>query len=226
MQVQQLVDQGFGYGTGHLSTDCSRFLVSIPKNASSSLIDWLGKHGWTSAVVGDNCNWPAVKEVVVVLRDPVERWVSGIVQYILTYILYVHGPNTSILAHETPTEFDYDMSAKQFIEQYNQLSERLLFNVINRFDDHVWPQCEFFQDLLPGVPRKYFYLDQNFSKEISQYLELDLNIMPNHNSSENNTTTKILQNFIQQRLIVRPELKQRIVNAYLQDYQLIEQIKQ
>ena len=143
--MKQLVERGFGYGTGQLNSECSRFLVSIPKNASSSLIDWVGIHGWSSAVVGDNCNWTNVKEMIVVLRDPVDRWVSGIVQYIHTYILYVHGPNTTKLAHEIPTEFDYAMSAKQFIEQYNQVSERLLFDVINRFDDHVWPQNEFFQ---------------------------------------------------------------------------------
>lgn len=184
--MQQLVERGFGYGTGQLNADCSQFLVSIPKNASSSLVDLLGAHGWSTAVVGDNCNWSNVKEVIVVLRDPVERWISGIVQYIHTYILYVHGPNTTKLAHETPTEFDYNMSADQFINQYNQVSERLLFDVINRFDDHVWPQNEFFKDLLPSVARKYFYLDQNFNSKISQYLKLDLNSIPHYNNSDDN----------------------------------------
>jgi hypothetical protein len=164
--------------------------------------------------------------MVIVLRDPLDRWVSGIVQYIHTYILYVHGPNTTKLAHETPTEFDYAMSANQFIEQYNQVSERLLFDVINRFDDHVWPQNEFFRDLLPGVPKKYFYLDQNFNNKISQYLGLDLNSIPHHNNSNDNNEKKILQRFIQQRLVVRPELKQRIINAYSQDYELINQVIQ
>lgn len=222
--MQQLVERGFGYGTGHISKDCSQFLVSIPKNASSSLVDWLGRYEWSSAVVGDNCNWNNVGEVLVVLRDPVERWISGIVQYIHTYILYVHGPNTVKLSYEIPTEFDYAMSTEQFIKQYNQLSERLLFDVINRFDDHVWPQCEFFQELLPNIPRKYFYLDQNFNNKISTYLGLDLNSMPHHNNSKSNNTLNVLQNFIQQRLIMRPELKQRIVNAYSQDYELINRI--
>ena len=224
--MQQLVERGFGYGTGQLNADCSRFLVSIPKNASSSLVDLLVTNGWSTAVVGDNCNWSNVKELIIVLRDPVERWVSGIVQYIHTYILYVHGPNTPKLAHETPTQFDYDMSAEKFIDQYNQVSERLLFDVINRFDDHVWPQTDFFKDLLPGVTRTYFYLDQNFNRKISQYLNLDLNSMPHHNNSDSNIEKKTLQQFIQQRLIVRPELKQRIVNAYSQDYELINQIIQ
>ena len=223
-KMQQLSERGFGYGSGHLNPECSQFLILIPKNASSSLVDWVSNHGWTSATVGDNCNWNNVKEIIVVLRDPVERWISGIDQYIHTYILYVHGPNTTKLAHEVPSTFDYNMSAEQFIEQYNQVSERLLFDVINRFDDHVWPQHEFFKNLLHLVSRKYFYLDQNFNSKISQYLELDLNNMPWHNNSDDNNIKKILQSFIRQRLILRPELKQRIVNAYSQDYELINQV--
>jgi hypothetical protein len=164
--------------------------------------------------------------MIVVLRDPVDRWVSGIVQYIHTYILYVHGPNTQKLVHEISTEFDYDMSVEQFITQYNQLSERILFDIINRFDDHVWPQTEFFQDVLPDVPRKYFYLDHEFDSKISQYLELDLNNIPHQNTSDSNDVKKSLQSFIQQRLLLRPELKQRVVNAYSKDYELINQVIQ
>jgi hypothetical protein len=223
---QQLTERGFGYGFGHLSPDQSKFLISIPKNASSTLSEWVSANGWTAAIVGDNCNWNSVQEMIVVLRDPVDRWISGIVQYIYTYILCVHGPNSIKLVHETSTEFDYDMSVKQFIEQYNQLSERILFDVINRFDDHVWPQTELFQNLLPTVPRKFFYLDLNFDSKISQHLDLDLNNMLHHNTSDKNITKKSLQEFIQQRLIHRPELKQRVINAYAKDYELINQIIQ
>jgi hypothetical protein len=223
--MQQLINRGFGYGYGHLSPGNAKFLVSIPKNASSFLNEALTQNGWTGAnVVGSS--WTGIEEMVVVLRDPVDRWISGFAQYLQTYILYPFGPNTPHLENEQPTSFDYDMSVLQFKEQYTQLTERLIFDIINRFDDHVWPQTELFENLLPNMPRKYFYIDKNFNEKISQYLGLDLNNVTNINNSEDNQVLKDIQMFIKERLSIRPELVNRICHSYANDYKLIEQVKQ
>jgi hypothetical protein len=116
------------------------------------------------------------------------------------------------------------MSAEQFIDQYNQTTERLIFDVINKFDDHVWPQCYFFEDLLPKVSRKYFYLDTSFDQRIAEYLnfqpynDLDLN------TSIGNDNMAALQTFFRQRFQIRPELKNRVINAYARDYALIDKV--
>jgi hypothetical protein len=221
---QLLARRGYGYGSGMLSPDCSQFIVSIPKNASSLLVDWTTRNKWSSAIVGDNCSWSSCKEFIIVLRDPVERWISGISQYLNTYILSVTGPNGPIFPGEPLTKFDYAMSADEFVNSYNQTVERLLFDVIFQFDDHVWPQCDFFENLMPQVPKTYFYLDHNFNEKISSYLKIDAAENLDYNSSKHNANMKILQNFFNERLHARPELKSRLISAYSRDYELINNV--
>jgi hypothetical protein len=223
--VKYLGDRGFTYGFGHVSPDRTKFLVSIPKNASSFIKNSTGTAGWVGGSALDTNLQKSVDELVVVLRDPVDRWISGFAQYIHTYILYPHGFNTPHLAHEIPTEYDYAMTVEQFTQQYSQLTERLIFDIINRFDDHVWPQIELFQELLPTVPRKYFYINHSFEEEISEYLGIDLNTIADRNISDDNITMKQLKEFFKQRFVIRPELAQRVKNMYAADYQLIEKIK-
>lgn len=219
--IEQLRDKGFGYGTGFLSPNCEKFIVSIPKNASSFMLDWCTHNGWSNAVVGDSCDWHKVTEMIVVLRDPLDRWVSGIAQYITGYILNVTGAyswNTG------PGPNDQIMSGDEFVSQYNPVVERFLFDNLNRHDDHVWPQIDFFESLLPDVPRKYFYLDQHFDHKFSQYLSLQSVQHLDTNSGDSNPNTKIIQQFVQQRLTVRPELKQRVIKSYARDYEFIKKI--
>jgi hypothetical protein len=222
--VKHLVNRGFTYGFGHVSPDGTKFLVSIPKNASSFVKNSTGVAGWIGGNALDPRLQKSVNELVVVLRDPLDRWISGFAQYIHTYILYPHGPNTPYLSHETPTEYDYGMTVEQFTQQYSQLTERLIFDIINRFDDHVWPQIELFQELLPDLPRKYFYINNSFEIKISEYLGIDLNTIADRNVSDDNVTMKQLKEFFKQRFVIRPELAQRVKNMYAADYQLIEQI--
>jgi hypothetical protein len=221
---QLLARRGHGYGTGMLSPGASQFIVSIPKNASSLLVDWTTRNHWTTAIVGDNCNWTRCQEFIIVLRDPVERWISGISQYLNTYILSVSGPNGPIFYDNVVPEFDYAMSADQFIDNYNQNTERLLFDVIFQFDDHVWPQIDFFENLMPHVPRTYFYLDKEFDNKISSYLNINTEEQLDYNSSKNNANMSTLQQFFINRLSIRPEIKSRIINAYSRDYQLINNV--
>jgi hypothetical protein len=222
--IEQLKNRGFGYGTGSLSPDCSQFIVNIPKNASSYMLDWAGRNKWSMAQVGDNCDWHKVNEVIVVLRDPLERWISGIAQYLHSYILSVHGFNGPIFPGEPVTEFDKGFDANQFVNEYNQIVERLIFDQINRFDDHVWPQHEFFYNILPDIPRKYFWLDKDFDHNISNYLDFTRLNNLDRNDSNNNTNMYILQQFFKQRFVIRPELAERVKKSYATDYQLIKQV--
>ena len=222
--IEQLKNRGFGYGTGSLSPDCSQFIVNIPKNASSYMLDWAGRNGWSMSQVGDTCDWHKVKEVIVVLRDPLERWISGIAQYLHSYILFVQGPNGPIFPDEPMTKFDSGFDANQFVSDYNQVVERLIFDQINRFDDHVWPQHEFFNNLLPDVSRKYFWLGKDFDHNISCYLNFSRLNNLDKNVSKDNKNMHILQQFFKQRFIVRPELAERVKKCYAADYQLIKQV--
>jgi hypothetical protein len=221
--VAELI-KGFGYGSGLMSLDKTKFIINIPKNASSYMLDWASRHHWTAVRVGDASDWEKLEEMIVVLRDPTERWISGIAQYINTYILSVMGPNGPIFPGQPTTKYDWPMRAEHFIDQYNQNTERLIFDVINKFDDHVWPQCYFFEELLPGVPRKYFYLDTTFNQRIAQHLNFKLYNNLDLNSSISNDNMAELQTFFRQRFQIRPELKNRVINAYARDYALIDKV--
>ena len=216
--IEQLASRGYGYGSGILSPGHDRFLLNIPKNASSYLLDWANCHGWTSAVVVQSND---IREIIVCVRDPVQRWVSGVGQYLTSYVLNVTGA----YSWETgPDSDDQQISGDDFIANYNQVVERLLFDNLARLDDHVWPQVEFFENLLPTVPRKFFYIDQDFDQRIGEYLGFSPAHNLDRNRADSNPDTHKIQTFIRHRLNTRPELEQRVRKAYARDYKLIKQV--
>ena len=104
--------------------------------------------------------------------------------------------------------------------------ERLLFDNLELFDDHVWPQQIFFKDLLPNLPRKYFYINKHINDQLQTYFgwspaseNLD------RNDSNNDLDKKLIKQFLRDRLRQIPELQKTILDAYVEDYKLIEQIK-
>ena len=218
--IPQLVDRGFGYGSGTLSPELSQFIVNIPKNASSYMLDWARRHQWITAVADNHSD--TITEMIVILRDPLDRWISGISQYLNGYVLNVSGAYDWSTG---PGPDDQRISADTFIEEYNQVVERLIFDVVNRFDDHVWPQHEFVENLLPTVKRKYFLLDHNFDTAIADYLGFAPYLDLDSNSASNNADMRLLQKFFVDRLQQRPDLEQRVIRAYAKDYELIARTK-
>jgi hypothetical protein len=217
--IPALVHRGFGHGSGVISPDGAVFILNIPKNASSYVLDWATQQGWRTALASRTTG---VKEMVILLRDPVSRWISGIAQYINTYILSVHGPNGPIFPGEAITELDYVMDAETFVLQYTDVTERLIFDVLSRFDDHVWPQHEIIQDILPDVPRRYFVVDHTLDQELSSHFGWA--IMPglDRNAGGDNRNIRDLQIFFRQRLQQRPELQQRLERHYHEDFELLK----
>jgi hypothetical protein len=188
------------------------------------MLDWARRHQWMTTVADDHSD--TITEMIVILRDPLDRWVSGIVQYLNTYILSVQGPNGPVFPDEPYSPHNWPMDAVQWIDGYNQTAERLIFDVVNRFDDHVWPQHEFFEDLLPAVKRKYFLLDRNFDATIADYLGFAPYSDLDSNSASSNANMRLLQKFFVDRLQQRPDLAQRVIKAYAKDYELIARTKQ
>ena len=207
-----------GFGSGMLSTDCLKFAVSIPKNASSFMVDWTGRNGWTSATVGDACDWHRVQQVIVLLRDPLQRWISGIAQYLSGHVLNVSNAYTNDLG---PGPEDQQISADDFIKNYNPVVERLVFDQLNELDDHVWPQTRFL-DILPTVPKKHFVINSELTQQLSQYLGFEIVTDLDINQGSADPEVEKLQHFFQLRLNTRPDLIERVKYRYQQDYQYIK----
>lgn len=220
--IPALVSRGYKHKAGLLSPDHTRFIVGIPKNATSYTGDWAERFGWRPA--SSERAIPGIKELIVILRDPVDRWVSGISQYICTYILSVHGPNGPVFDEAEVTEHDYFISADTFIEQYTDLTERILFDSASRFDDHVWPQCELIDGVMFGIPRTYFIVSPNLTTQLSEYLALPIIEGLDRNSGQDNPEQKKIQEFIRDRISKRPELEVRLRRHYKTDYDLLNSV--
>lgn len=194
-----------------------RAYIPIPKNASSSIVSALKDQGWHHATLPDSD--AKIKEMIIVLRDPIQRWVSGMAQYIRTTILSPVGPNGPVLAMNLSTKHDYHMEILQFQEQYTDLVERLIWDQCDQFDDHVWPQSDFIPDV-PTAQRRYIVMDQDFAHKTNDILKIN---MLHLNDSDQEWRLKKLQQWFRQRLLVRPELEQRLRERYQRDYDLIKE---
>lgn len=222
-----LANRGYGYGSGFLSPDRARFLMNIPKNASSYLSQILPQQGWSSAQwypeehpKHAEITWADVQQLIVPLRHPWRRWISGVAQYINTYILNPNGPNNSL-----PIDFGEALqgrviTANEFQDWYNPVVERLIFDNLSRLDDHVWPQHEFVQNLLIHVPRKYLFMDFEFDQQLEQ-LGIQADPAADRNRGDGDPEIKMLQDFFEKRLLMCPELSLRVFTAYHEDYVLI-----
>lgn len=195
------------YGSGLISpVPVSQFYLSIPKNASSFVESWASKSGWTSAIAYTRgCDWHLVEEIVVVVRDPMERWISGVTQFIKSYILG-------------------DGCAQTFVSQYNEYVERLIFSNVNNLDDHVWSQSYFIDGVYPEIPRKFIMMNENFEFNIHRMMNLT-EFQPDgidYNSSVMDRDGKILHQFFENLLQERGDLCEIVELAYKKDFDMLE----
>ena len=170
------------------SPDKSTIYISIPKNASSFVSDWLSENDWTTLPI--EATNPTY--VALVLRDPIDRWCSGIAQYL------------------------------QWLEiqpdEYTPATDKLIFDVVNRFDDHTWPQHVFYENIFPNRPRMLFRTDLDLQHSLKQQFRLQPPQTQNYNRSINDKKEKIeyFKNKLQD-----PQLLDKIKQAHSRDYELM-----
>lgn len=217
--IAALARREFGYGSGMISPDQLMFIVDIPKNASSFLGDWTSRYGWRAAVAHNYEH--RIAEMIVILRDPLDRWISGIAQYINGWILHAKSfYDTRIGPNADQQYFD----AASFIAQYNSVTERLIFDNLDRHDDHVWPQCEIIDGLLPTKQKLFFYIDHTWEERLAAYLGIPRAEDVGRNAGSDNADQKLLQEFFRALIAEKPNLRNLIVNRYRSDYDLIQTV--
>ena len=200
--LEHLIPRGYKPRGGLISPG-GVFCLNIPKNASTYLTNLLVHNGW---IYSDTDN-PDIKQQIVVLRDPVERWVSGFATYAASWVL---GPS-------------YGSDA--FNEDFNDLSERLIFDQIV-FDDHTTPQVQFVNQLNSTIPTTYFALNYELRTNLENFLNTKLEQPEgiNSNITENNYDTKQVAQKMQFIVEQNPHYKAKLIDKFSSDYDLIRKI--
>lgn len=196
--LEELVSRGYAPGGGLISPS-GVFYLNIPKNASSFLTNVLVDNGWEHTGIHDT----RITQNICVLRDPVDRWVSGFATYAASWLCSAGYGST------------------HFLEDYNSLSERIIFDQIV-FDDHTTEQVKFIEQLDKTITTTYFKLGHSLITDLESFLDCKLILNKvDDNKSENNFDTKLISERMKYVLNQDPELKAAIIHRYAVDYDLI-----
>jgi len=177
--------------------------IPIPKNSSSYIGQLLLKNDWSigNFLTTDLTN----KHVIVLIRDPIDRWTSGMVQYLCSVLL------------------KNDRTSSDIINNWHSIVEDLVFDQVI-FDDHTEKQVYF----IHGIPREnciFFNSAKQPEQAIKNYLttqsiDLKTDIDIDRNQTQGNQHKELLVNFLRNRLTQNPTLTTRLMNIYREDYTL------
>ena len=186
---------------GTLSVDiCGKkyMYLNLPKNASSSIKLALDGSWCYHTIMSDSD--PILNEVtnfIVVLRDPLDRWISATVQHFEANRGEIIDPNNTLFMDFIFTKIQFEMHS---VRQVDYLS--LIKNFAER--------CV------------YFELNNNFTSNINSYLgSIGVNEVVTHiDNVSAPTKDTVLVKFIK----AHPNYKQKIVDYYKADYDLINSV--
>lgn len=198
-------DRGYNPGGGMLSPNQDIFYLNIPKNASTYLTNVLKVNNWSHWNILENNK--SIKSSIVFVRDPVDRWISGFATYAALHL------------------FGYGYGSDHFINDYNDLSKRIIFDQII-FDDHTDFQVKYITQILDYNP-VFFRYNENLIQQITSFLGYDLNttVTVDANHSESNFDTKQISQFMKKQINCNLDLKARVIQHYNKDYEFINSIE-
>lgn len=168
-------------------------------------------HTYVESVFIKLCNWKTYDVLddinshtkIIILRDPLDRWISGISEYI-----HLHHKN-------------WNIDNRDLLD--------LLYDVII-IDEHTKPQVNFL-DGINIENCVFFKMDNNFTFNLHDWIQKNVSpfIKFNHalySQSHNRSDTKPLQNTIKQKLYgLELCFRQRVEQCYKDDYDLFYSVK-
>jgi hypothetical protein len=197
-----LKNRGLHYGGGRIDHSNQYFYLNIPKNASNFLDRLFAHSGWNVANLRDIDSTKI--RCIIVLRDPIERWLTGITQYAMLTL------GTSV--------------GNEFVKNYNSVVEKLLFDQVV-FDDHTMPQYYFFDCVKHHYNIDYFYYDSTVVQRMANRYNLQLDQEFEGNTTQTNTTKKTMMDFLRSQVNQNKNLLEAIKSKYREDYRLINNVE-
>ena len=178
--------------------------IPIPKNSSSYIGKLVLANNWKVAnfLKTDLTN----KKIIVVLRDPVSRWISGMAQYLCSAIV------------------SQGYTADTIIDNWNPVMESLIFDRVI-FDDHTEKQL-YFINTIPKESCVYFNGVHGIGESLQKYLHehnINLNISVDIELDDNPQHKKLV-NFLKAVLDQDTKLIDRLKEVYADDYKLINEV--
>jgi hypothetical protein len=192
----------FGECMGHKNVDW--IYVNIPKNATT----------WTKPILLDhqfeNYNYHHDKlyhkSTMIVLRDPVERWLSGV------------GEFFRLMESDNPAVNLEDLNRKSFYE--------MLLDIVI-FDDHTEQQVCFIADLDPKKST-YLWCDSSYRANFTKWMQSynfpgDYADREYEYTTDSNPQKKLFQTYLKE-FMTNEKYLNRIKSRYHRDYALINSV--
>jgi hypothetical protein len=191
--------QSFGLGMKDISDNV--YYICIPKNASSMIRKELSVTGWRYELFDEHPIDPG-KKIIIVLRDPIQRWVSGITEFLVLY-------------HKNITTLP------------KELLQVLCTSVT--LDDHTEKQV-YFLNGLPKSQCVFFKFGPNLGRNLAHFFEsraLKTNFS-NDNVVYSTAEDLVHLNYKEQVLTFlqqNPQYLQSIKRHYEEDFTFIKQVQ-
>lgn len=206
-------NNGMCFGEGLISPDKQYFYLNIPKNASSSIKKILVPLDWE---FGNIYDYPTA-QVIIILRDPIDRWVTGITEFLLMY----HQDTVCKIVE--PNIYDwYPLLGES-------LGMSLLFDTMT-FDDHTERQAMFLQNI--EFSRCIWLkldsnLNANFEKLLNEigYATDTEGVSENSSDAANRVGRQTLKHFFKYVLLRDIAKAYNLKQWFWCDYELMEQVK-
>ena len=192
-----------GFVPGGMFVKDNLVYIPIPKNSSSYIGQLLLKNNWNigNFLTTDLTN----KQLIILLRDPVDRWISGMAEYLCSSLL------------------KNGRTSDDIIKNWNNIIQDLIFDRVI-FDDHTEKQVYFIQSI-PIENCVFFNSAKQPEQAVKQYLtthniDLNIDIVIDRNQTQGNKYKEPLVNFLRDQLAQNPSLTNKLMNTYREDYTL------
>ena len=194
--VEYYKHKGHVFGQCMSGPDIDLMYINIPKNAST----------WIKSVL-ENLNWEYYnyhtdhlnKPSIVVLKDPIERWLSGISEY-----MYLYHSNIDI-TNLTESFFD------------------IIFDRVS-FDDHTEKQILFLENVDLNTCT-FFHSNNTLKNRLGQFLNQDFNNYSNKHVTKDNPVRSKFRELFLHALNNNSKYKHQLESYYETDYNLINSVK-